>query len=191
MGFLATIGLLHVLITTTPVLKWWNAALAGPWEDPKGEVLIVLGSEANSDSIGISSYWRCIYAVRAWREGWVKAIVVSGGGGVAPHMKEFLVGSGVPHGAVVVEDRSNSTRENALFTKPLIAHIAGKRILLTSDYHSLRAAAVFRKAGIEVEPRPVPDALKRYNRRGDRWPVMVSLAVETVKIVYYRWKGWT
>lgn len=187
---LAALGFLHAVVSFTPLLGWWARALAGPWDDPPGQVLIVPGAEANADTIGISSYWRSIYAVRLWREGGVRHIVVSGGGGIAERMKEFMVGSGVPESAVLVEGRSTSTRENALFTKPMVDSLSGRMVLMTSDYHCRRATAVFRKAGIDVAPRPIPDALKRYHRWTERWPVFVSLAVETVKLVYYRWNGW-
>lgn len=188
---LASIGLLHVVVTVTPLVKWWTAALMAPWEDPTGEVVIVPGAETNGDTIGISSYWRCIYAVRAWRQGGVRHIVVSGGGAIGSQMREFLIGSGVPAAAILTEDRSASTRENALFSKALVDPLPGRKILITSDYHSARATAVFRKAGIAVEPRPIPDALKRYGQPGNRWAVFWTLALETVKTGYYRWKGWT
>ena len=63
-------------------------------------------------------------------------------------------------------------------------------MLLTSDYHMFRARRAFRKAGLEVEPRPFPDADKRLNNWRARWQVVLDLGVETVKIVYYRVRGW-
>jgi uncharacterized SAM-binding protein YcdF (DUF218 family) len=190
-AMLAGIGVVHTLAVVTPVLRWWATSLAGPWEDPQGEVIIVPGAEANTDTIGVSSYWRTVYAYRAWRKGGVRTIVVSGGGEIAHHMKEFLRGCGVPESAIVVEDRSTSTRENALFSKALVDALPGRKILMTSDFHCRRATATFRKAGIDVAPHPIPDALKRYGKWPERWAILLTLTVETAKLGYYRWKDWT
>jgi uncharacterized SAM-binding protein YcdF (DUF218 family) len=69
MRTMAGIGFAFVLVTVTPVDTLWIRWLAGPWNDPKGDVLIVLGSDMVQDVIGWSSYWRSVYAVRIWREG--------------------------------------------------------------------------------------------------------------------------
>ena len=39
---LAAIGLLFVVATFTPITTWWANYLSGPWNDPGGEVLVVL-----------------------------------------------------------------------------------------------------------------------------------------------------
>ncbi len=192
---MALLGLTVLIVTTTPVLQWWTIHLAGPWDDPKGDVLIVLAAEAHDDVIGESSYWRCVYALRCWREGWVKRILLTGGpaGGpvpIAERMKQFLTANGIPEDVIALETRSSSTRENALFSKPLSDSIPGRKILLTSDYHMFRAAHVFQKAGIDAAPRPFPDALKRQTHWNERWSVAQTLLIETVKIVRYRWNGW-
>src|SRR5216684_8795192 len=111
---LAGLGLLFVVVTVTPVLGWWSSALAGPWTEARGDVLIVLGSEAQTDGIiGESSYWRAVYAIRAWRQGGFREIVVSGVT-VAEPMRDFMVGSGIPADAIRLETHAGSTRENAL-----------------------------------------------------------------------------
>lgn len=190
---LALIGLVYLIVTFTPVLHWWAAALATEWDDPRGEVLVVLGAETHDDVIGESSYWRSVYAVRCWREGWAKTVVITGGTSlvaVSERMKQFLVAGGVPEAAIQTERRAASTRENALFSKPLLDTLPGRKVLLTSDYHMFRAARTFRKAGIEVLPRPFPDALKRQNHWEQRWSVAQILLFETAKIAAYWWKGW-
>lgn len=187
---LAAIGMLVVVVTTTPVVKWWSTKLAGPWTDPRGEVLIVLGSGAvDGEVLALSSHWRCVYAWRAWKEGTFRKVVVSGKA-VAPLMRDFLVAQGVPAAAIVVENSSSSTRENALAAKALLAGDAGTKVLLTSDYHMFRAHAAFTKAGLKVWPRPFPDGRKRETALSQRWGVFLDLANETVKIAYYWVRGW-
>jgi uncharacterized SAM-binding protein YcdF (DUF218 family) len=192
---LAAIGLLFVVATVTPIDNWWANYLAGAWNDPKGEVLVVLGSDTVKDSIGLSSYWRSVYAVRVWKQGGVRTVVVCGGSNgsqpsVAEQMRDFMVSQGVPVAAIRVETESQSTRENALKSKPLLDQLGGKKILLTSDYHMFRAYRVFRKAGIDVEPSPFPDSLKQAASWQTRWPAFLGLCVEEAKIAYYFVRGW-
>jgi uncharacterized SAM-binding protein YcdF (DUF218 family) len=192
---LAAIGFLFVLVTVTPIDDWWIKSLAGPWNDPKGDVLIVLGGDSIKDVIGWSSYWRSVYAVRAWREGGWRVVLISGGstGGEEPaaeRMGEFMMSQGIPVSVIRVETESHSTRENALKSKLILDKLAGRKVLMTSDYHMFRATHAFRKAGIEIEPRPLPDAAKQIGTWRNRWPVFLELCGETVKTGYYFARGW-
>src|SRR6185437_11236450 len=88
---LALIGLCWVLVTLTPVTRWYAGELAGGWSEPDGDVLVLLGADTpTADFIGLASYWRCVYAVRFWREGKFQAVVITGGAGIANSMKRFL-----------------------------------------------------------------------------------------------------
>jgi uncharacterized SAM-binding protein YcdF (DUF218 family) len=192
---LAGLGLLLLLVTFTPLDFWWATWLAGPWNGPTGDVLIVLGGSVLEDgTIGGSTYWRAVYAVRAWREGGFKAIVLSGGGppggSAAEAMQEFLVAEGIPRESIWVETRSQSTRENALLTRPLLDRMPGRKVLLTSDFHMYRAQRAFKKAGLDVLPRPFPDVRKRAQSPLGRWEAFLDLANETAKIAYYYLRGW-
>jgi uncharacterized SAM-binding protein YcdF (DUF218 family) len=192
---LAAIGFLFVFVTVTPIDDWWIKWLAGPWNNPKGDVLVVLGSDAIEDVIGWSSYWRSVYAVRAWREGGFREVVVTAGSmngqlPAAERMRDFMASQGIPASAIRVEGAAQSTRENALKSKVLLDNLSGRKVLLTSDYHMFRAYRVFRKAGIVIEPRPIPDALKQTGWLRNRWPVFLGLCVETGKIGYYFVRGW-
>ncbi len=192
---LAMLGLLLLLVTFTPLDRWWATQLAGPWNDPKGEVLIVPGGSSLEDgTLGESSYWRAVYAARAWHEGGFKAIVLSGGGppgrSVAESMRDFLAAQGVPRESMWLETRSGNTRQNALFTKPILDGIPGRKVLLTSDYHMYRARRAFEKAGIDVLPRPFPDVRKRAQNLFYRWDAFLDLAQESAKIVKYFLRGW-
>ena len=187
---LAAIGALMLVVTFTPLVYWWSTLLAGPWKDPAGEVLIVLGASTESDGLlARSSYYRSVYATRAWRRGGFRKVVVCGRD-PGPSMRDYLLYAGVPAEAVVFEDRSISTRENALFAAQLLAADQGRKVLLTSDFHMFRAARVFRKAGIAVEPRPIPDGRKRYVTVAQREGVLLDLVEETAKIAYYAARGW-
>lgn len=183
-SILAGIGVSLVIVTFTPILQWWTNALSGPWGEVGGGTLIVLGSDSTGDLVGEHSYWRCVYAVWAWRGGAFQKVIVSG----PPSMRDFLVAGGVAADHIQMETRSTNTRENAVFAKAL--HRGGPVVLLTSDYHMFRAVRTFRKAGMEVTPDPIPDAGKRIQHLALRWEVFVSLVEESAKILYYRARGW-
>jgi uncharacterized SAM-binding protein YcdF (DUF218 family) len=189
----AALGLLYALVTITPIDRWWIALLSERWNAPRGDILIVLGAESLGDAIGFTSYLRSVYAARAWREGGFRQVLVVGGSGpnrvpVSQLMKEFLICQGVPSEAIAIEVKSGSTRENALNAAPLPAN--GSKVLLTSDIHMYRAWRAFRKAGVETIPSPFPDAAKRISFPTNRWAVFIDLCAETLKIGYYRVRGW-
>jgi uncharacterized SAM-binding protein YcdF (DUF218 family) len=193
---LAALGLLVVLVSFTPLVSWWARLLAGRWDDPSGEVVIVLtGSGMGSEILGESSYWRAVYAVFVYREGrGIRRIVLSGGGGEdAPSalaMQRFLEASGVPPEIIHTETVSGSTRQSAIEITSMLRDTAERKVLLTSDYHMFRAERAFRKAGLKVEPRPFPDAIKRATRWTGRWPAFLDLVKESAKIGYYFVRGW-
>jgi len=194
-AILASVGALLVIVTVTPLVSLWARALAGSWDDPRGEVLIVLGGSPTSNGvIGGSSYWRSAYAVFAYREGGVRQIIVTGGGNtatpIARSMGAFMECQGIPTGFIALETRSRNTRENALYTAPLLSGNVGRPVLLTSDFHMFRARRVFEKLGINVRPRPIPDALKRASTWKERWPAFLDLISESLKIAYYYARGW-
>lgn len=199
--WVARLGLLLLslllVVHFTPLVPAWARLLADEWPDASGDTLIVLAAEVQSDGIlGYATYWRCVYAIRVWRTGGFRQVILSGGpsppapGTMAASMKSFLVGNGVPAEAILLEERSRSTRENALNTAALLHGKTGRAVLLSTDFHTYRAVRTFRKAGIDVVPRPVPHALKDSSSLLQRWPLFWALSAETVKIVYYRWSGW-
>jgi uncharacterized SAM-binding protein YcdF (DUF218 family) len=194
-GVCAVIGLLFLIATFTPLDFWWATAYAGPWDDPKGDVLVVLtGSLLDEKTIGLNSYWRSIYAARAFTEDGFKEMIISGGGDeptpISAPMRDFVEFLGAPKDRVRIETSSNSTRTSALEMAKLLATSKQRIVLLTSDYHMFRAHRAFRRAGLNVEPRPIPDARKRYGSLQERWAVFLGLASETVKIGYYWSRGW-
>ncbi len=189
-GFCAALGALVLLVTFTPFTSWYGLRLAGEWHDPDGDILIVLGGGDYSDGIPAeSSIFRSVSTLRAYQAGHFRKIVLVGAI-VGSEMRELLASRGVPRDVLDVENASRSTRENALFTARQLAGESGSKVLLTSDFHMFRAALAFRRAGLAVRTRPVPDATKRAVRFWRRWPAFEDEAVETVKIAYYYFRGW-
>lgn len=195
----AAIGIAFLLASFTPVDRWWATALAGPWDDPSGDVLIVLtGSGLEDGVIGLSSYWRAVYALRFYRQEGFQEVLISGAAPdvvMAADMRDFLAAEGLPKEAIRIETESHSTQQSAVNVARLVGaepeRYQGRRlVLLTSDYHMFRSHRAFTKVGLSVAPRPIPDARKRYNSIQERWGIFLELTLETAKIGYYWAHGW-
>jgi uncharacterized SAM-binding protein YcdF (DUF218 family) len=189
-------GAFLLIITFTPVVRFAASRLAAEWGEADGDILVVLGAETveyagfpDGMVIGQSSYWRALHAIYLWRHGHFRHLVLCGKGSSIT-MKPLLVANGVPAEAIAVEDRSTSTRENALYAKPILSAMAGRVVLLTSDFHMYRARRCFAREGIAVIPQPCPDVLKRVNSLPARWPGFWVVTAELAKIAWYRARGW-
>ncbi|MBN2741925.1 MAG: YdcF family protein [Rhodobacteraceae bacterium] len=98
-------------------------------------------------------------------------------GGVGKHapseaevMARLLRAQGVPEAALVLEDRSTSTRENIAFGLE-VSDARGPILLITDGYHAPRACATARALGVQArascpqhKPRP-----RTYLREGAAW----------------------
>jgi uncharacterized SAM-binding protein YcdF (DUF218 family) len=90
---------------------------------------------------------------------------------------------------IVIEDRSRTTAENAVFTRELIAPKPGERwLLVTSAFHMPRSIGAFRKAGFEVEAYPVD---WRTGGAGDALLPFVKLSagLARVDVAVHEWIG--
>jgi uncharacterized SAM-binding protein YcdF (DUF218 family) len=105
------------------------------------------------------------YGVKLFKEGWAKKdrIILSGGVATwkytwASLMKEQALSLGVPRNAILLEEKSASTKENAIFAKDVIKrHGYTSLILVTSAYHSKRANKIFEKImGNEIKVLSAP-----------------------------------
>lgn len=68
-------------------------------------------------------------------------------------LRDTLVRWGIEPSRVVSENKAKNTRENALFTAPLLRERGYKKVgLVTSRYHMRRALGCFRREGIELSP---------------------------------------
>jgi uncharacterized SAM-binding protein YcdF (DUF218 family) len=191
LGLAVCFSLLFATVTFTPALGPWTRALTAPWSETSDGTLVVLAGDATSDHVlGLTSYWRAVYAVFEWRRGRYGSILFSGGEGIPEAMRDFAVAQGVPANAIALDTHSLTTRESALNAATLLRNSPAPWVLITSDYHSRRAWLAFRKAGVNVGTHPAPDAGKRMTSLSARWPVFIDLTRETVKYAWYWLRGW-
>jgi uncharacterized SAM-binding protein YcdF (DUF218 family) len=114
----------------------------------------------------------------------------------AATMKRILEMEGVPPGSIWLEDRSRSTHENAENGTRILREHGVSRIVLVVEATSMpRAAASFRKAGVEVIPAPIRFTGLNYDLT-DLVPNWRAIALneetlhEYVGILWYRIHGW-
>lgn len=151
---------------------------------------------------------RVTSALWLYRAGRVRRIIISGGSGAvnavahteASDLATLLRLAGVPNSAIVQEDQSRNTRENALFTQKLVATRPelDTLILVTSAFHQRRAMGCFAKVGLH--PIGFPAGYRSADRRLSPEALLVpnpdamanfSLLVhEVTGWLVYRVRGW-
>jgi uncharacterized SAM-binding protein YcdF (DUF218 family) len=151
-----------------------------------------LHAEMNSDSL-----FRCLHAVAVYRDGKPCPVVVCGGKIVpgvstpplANLMRDFLRDQGVDEGDIVVDERSQTTHENAVECRKLLGERRiGKVILITDAVHMFRALRSFRKQGIQAVPSACHHSATEFE-----WTVMDFLpsanAVRNHQRAFHEWLG--
>lgn len=148
---------------------------------PPADAIVVLGGGSNYawldrpdvDPAKLRSS-RLAAGARAWHAGKASKVILSGGGvgntTEARRMADAIQRLGVPQSALLLEERSHDTRDNARFSTALLeAGHGGRHVLLvTSALHMPRATLLFTQAGAEVTPVPVPEGRPAVGLR-ERW----------------------
>ena len=113
----------------------------------KGDVLVVLGGGKGE---------RPLRAAELYKAGAAPWILCSGLGDCDANVQR-LERAGVPAAAILREELSRNTSENARFSLPILRRLGAKRVIIvTSWYHSRRARQVFRHYGpdLSIYSRP-------------------------------------
>jgi uncharacterized SAM-binding protein YcdF (DUF218 family) len=91
-------------------------------------------------------------AIALYKQGWAPVIIFSGaaqdksGSSNAAAMRQQAIDSGVPVGAVLLDEASVNTADNASQVRPIVVQHGFKRlILVTSPYHQRRASIEFNR----------------------------------------------
>jgi uncharacterized SAM-binding protein YcdF (DUF218 family) len=123
-----------------------------PPAQPAG-VLVVLGGDMNEDNtLGPQTRRRVEAGVALFEAGAAPRIHFTGGSsgepGAGEQMRDLAVSLGVPASVTSAESRSQSTLQNALFSRPVLGPLADEPVMLVTDgFHLARAWASFRWAG--------------------------------------------
>jgi len=126
------------------------------------DVIVLLGAGLEpGDRPGRSMTRRLQQVAGLFNRGLASRIICSGGTGAGRNRSEaavcgeILQNLGVPVEAILLEERSRSTEENARFSTALIEARGWQRVILVSDgYHLLRARLLFERFGQPVLTSP-------------------------------------
>lgn len=166
------------------------------------DAIVVLGGDGMRGELpGPVSMERAVRGITLHRQGVAPLLLFTGGGpqkdeearALGRGMARLAQSLGVPSEAILVEDRSLDTRENATLSQPLLESRGVRRIVLVSSpTHLRRSAMVFRALGYEVIPvasRPAPSGwglAPSFERAAE----LQSAAREWIGIAWYRLRGW-
>ncbi len=150
---------------------------------------------------------RVWYAARLYKAGTVGAILITGGNlpwnrTVRPEahlVADLLVELGVPRSALILEDQSRNTFENAMFSKPIWDEAGySSGYLVTSAAHMIRALAVFAKAGYPLAAAatdyqislPLADSSLVFLPSHGGLDLTSRAVKEVLGLAIYRLRGW-
>jgi uncharacterized SAM-binding protein YcdF (DUF218 family) len=134
-----------------------------------------------------------------------KLILVSGEGGFFPvgysearATLGFVVDEGIAPARILLEDKSRSTHENAVYAKEMIRPTPGETwVLVTSAFHMPRAVASFDGVGWSVIPYPVDFKIDPKTGLSTGFSLLDGLSAATLAgkewagLLGYRLMGWT
>ena len=157
---------------------------------------------------------RLLYAASLYQQGAAEKLLLVGGQfpgatkSEAKLMQNALILMGVPESAMILEEKSLNTYQNALLAKPILEEMdAHSALLVTSATHMPRSQQVFLKMGIDTIPaptdyyvvapewdeetKPTPSALFLGLLPSASALALTSKVIkEYVGIVVYGWRGW-
>ncbi len=215
-AWLLGLGLLGLFIFSWPPVDWLLSRPLEIWYPVRPfnaaahpQAIVVLSAYVDPPIyarpyplLDFQTYQRCEFAAWLYRH-WQAVPVLACGGrarsGDEPYsvsMRRALEQEGIPASMLWTEERSRSTHENAVWAAEILRHHGVARIALVVDATSMpRAAASFRKLGIEVWPAPSEfrELQSLRNELLPSWRAVRHNEVtlhETVALAWYWLHGW-
>lgn len=151
---------LFIFSNTFLVRKVFNAYEAKYPKEQQYDVGILLGGFSNINKLNqqivfTSAGDRFLQTVALYKQGKIKKILITSGSSNLIHkeikeadlVRNYLNKIGIPDSAILIENQSRNTIENAKFSKELINKInpQAKILVITSAWHIPRAKLIFSK----------------------------------------------
>lgn len=188
-GTLVLLAVLSAPITGSTLLGILESRYP-PFDPGRGQhfdAIVVLGGGIRAkgtlrpvDELGDLTVRRTTCGAELYLQGLAPRLLLSGGNAMvfgngpreSPEMRRWAQRLGVPDQAIVIEDQSRTTYENALYTKHLLGNAS--ILLVTSPSHLPRAVALFKNQGFS--PTPAPCGYINRNRLPDGWDALDPFA---------------
>lgn len=119
------------------------------------DYIIVLGAQVKESGPSVVLKYRLDRAVSYLKENHNTLVIVSGGQGVnepateASVMRKYLIESGINENRIIIEDQSNTTKENLINSKK-ITHDKKSIGIVTNNFHMYRALLIGDKYGVNA-----------------------------------------
>jgi uncharacterized SAM-binding protein YcdF (DUF218 family) len=176
--FLFLSGLVLLILLTNNaffqlVVRWWEPDPVSINRLKKDyDFLILLGGYSDYETaMGKSEFQlgmlfgnRLNTALQLYKKGKAKKIILTGGSGKllgekygeAEYVAPYLRTLGIPDSAIIIENQSRNTRENAIFSKQIVDSIqkGASCLLVTSALHMPRSKACYDKADLATTIYP-------------------------------------
>jgi uncharacterized SAM-binding protein YcdF (DUF218 family) len=169
-------GVIALTIWLGGVAGWIAAGPTIP-ADARGEVAIVLGAAVIGDAPSPVFASRIDHAVALYHAGRAGRILLTGGRSPEDSLSEAAAGAayarakGVPQAAILIEDRSRTTRQNLANARKVLGAARRQPVLIVSDpLHMRRALGIAESLGLEATPAPTPTT--RYRSLRTRLPFL-------------------
>ena len=199
-------GLILLFLLTNNVLfqlvvKWWEPKTVRINSlEKEYDFIVLLGGYSDFQTamgksefqLGLKGGNRLITALHLYKNGFGKKILLSGGSGKllgdkfgeAEYVAPFLKTLGIPDSAIIIENKSRNTWENAVFSKQIIDSIQKNAscILVTSALHMPRSKACFDKAGLVTTIYPTD----YYSEKSDN---LMKLLIEPSSSNLFAWEA--
>lgn len=148
--FVCSIGICIFLVILSLIISKMNV------KPVKGlDYIIVLGAQVKESGPSVVLRYRLDRAVSYLKENDNTLVIVSGGQGInekateASVMKEYLINEGINEDRIIIEDKSNTTKENLINSKKIIGN--DKSIgIVTNNFHMYRALLIGKKYGVNA-----------------------------------------
>lgn len=185
-AFLVGLGLLTLVVLFTPLANILSRPLLVEESLAPADVIVVLGGGTTSDgSLSEISLRRVWHSARLFKQGYAPYLLFSTGitdpGSVseARRMAEAALDMDVPSSAILLEERSTRTVENAIEVARILHPRQSNPVLLvTHPTHMRQAVAAFRRVGVVVRPAPTDGNEAR------------ALGPAGRGMLFYWWRGW-
>ena len=201
-------------------LEWQY--IVAPEEIPNAEAIVILGGAIKSQiyprpMVDVSeSGDRIIYGAKLYKMGKAPLLIPTGGKiewqgnknnpSEADDIEELLILFDIPPSAIIKEEKSYNTHDNAVNTQKILqSRDIDRVILVTSALHMPRAVKVFEKQGIKVIPAPTDFLVSKQQLQSEpSWQSLIincfphisalhnitNVIKEYIGLLIYRFKGW-
>ncbi len=127
----------------------------------RADVIVLLGSQVfPGGKLGPSLERRAEHAAVLYQQGLADHIICSGGVGDNPPAEARVacgrvIELGVPTDAILYEENSHTTEENAAYTAAIMREHGWRTAIIDTDgFHLLRATLMFQRTGVITYPSP-------------------------------------